>query len=40
MKLEVGRITRAHGLRGEVVVDPITDRPDRFVVGATFDSKL
>lgn len=38
MKLEVGRITKAHGLRGEVVVDPITDRPDRFVAGATFDS--
>ena len=37
MKLEVGRITKAHGLRGEVVVGPITDRPDRFVAGATFE---
>lgn len=40
MKLEVGRISRAHGLRGEVVVDPITDRPDRFAAGAAFDTKL
>lgn len=38
MSLEVGRITRAHGLRGEVVLDPISDRPERFVVGATFES--
>lgn len=38
MKLEVGRVSRAHGLRGEVVVIPITDQPDRFVAGATFDS--
>lgn len=40
MKLEVGRVSRAHGLRGEVVVDPITDQPDRFAVGARFDTKL
>ena len=33
MKLEVGRIARAHGLRGEVVIDPITDHTIR--VGQT-----
>ncbi len=27
----VGRIGRAHGLRGELVVQPETDRPERFV---------
>ncbi len=32
MRLVVGRIVRPHGVRGEVVVDPHTDRPDlRFV---------
>jgi len=40
VKLEVGRISRAHGLRGEVVVDPITDQPGRFEVGARFDTKV
>ncbi len=32
--LEVGRIIKAHGLRGEVVVDLITDRAERRVPGA------
>lgn len=32
MRLVVGRIVRPHGVRGEVVVEPRTDRPDlRFV---------
>lgn len=36
MELVAGRIARAHGLRGEVLVDVRTDRPDvRFAVGAT-----
>ena len=30
----VGRITRAHGLRGEVAVLPLTDNPDRFTAGS------
>jgi 16S rRNA processing protein RimM len=31
-----GRVRRAHGLRGEVVVDPWTDAPaERFAAGAT-----
>jgi len=35
--LTVGRITRAQGVRGEVVVDVRTDDPDaRFVEGAVF----
>jgi 16S rRNA processing protein RimM len=38
VKLEIGRISRAHGLRGEVVVVPVTDQPGRFVPGAEFDS--
>ena len=35
-RLEVGRVGRAHGLRGEVVVTPITNRIERFVAGAQF----
>ncbi|MCL2315952.1 MAG: ribosome maturation factor RimM [Actinomycetia bacterium] len=32
----VGRVLRAHGIRGEVVVEPRTDEPERrFVVGST-----
>ena len=34
MRLEVGRVAKAHGLRGEVVVVPITNQPDRFLPGA------
>jgi 16S rRNA processing protein RimM len=33
-RLEVGRIAKAHGLRGEVVVMPVTNQPGRFDVGA------
>ena len=29
----VGKVTKAHGLRGEVTVLPLTDNPDRFVQG-------
>ncbi len=31
----VGKITKAHGLRGEVVVLVFSDNPDRFVSGAS-----
>lgn len=35
--LEVGRIAKPHGVRGEVVVDPITNIPERrFYAGARF----
>lgn len=33
-RLEVGRVAKAHGLKGEVVVVPVTNRPDRFAAGA------
>lgn len=32
--LEVGRIARAHGIRGEVIVEAISNRPERFVPGS------
>jgi 16S rRNA processing protein RimM len=37
MKVVVARIGKAHGLRGEVTVQVLTDAPhERFVAGATF----
>jgi 16S rRNA processing protein RimM len=33
-RLEVGRVAKAHGLRGEVVVVPITNQAARFEAGA------
>ena len=32
-RLEVGRVAKAHGLRGEVVIMPITNQPARFDAG-------
>lgn len=32
--LEVGRVVRAHGIRGEVVVEAISNRPERFAAGS------
>jgi 16S rRNA processing protein RimM len=37
--LEVGRITKAHGLRGEVVVHLITDRIERVEVGSVLHTE-
>ncbi|MFV0317711.1 MAG: ribosome maturation factor RimM [Microthrixaceae bacterium] len=34
--LEVGRITKAHGLRGEVIVEFTSDRPERREPGVSF----
>jgi 16S rRNA processing protein RimM len=34
LRLEVGRIGRAHGLAGEVNVTPISNRPERFAPGS------
>jgi len=34
LRLEVGRIGRAHGLQGDVHVVPITNRAERFAPGA------
>lgn len=36
--LEIGRISKPHGLRGEVVVDLTTDREERLRPGAVLDS--
>ena len=35
-RIAVGYVRRAHGLRGDVLVRPLSDDPDRFVVGAAF----
>jgi len=32
--LEVGRIAKAHGIRGEVIVDALSNRPGRFSPGS------
>ncbi len=36
--LDVGRVVRAHGLRGEVVVDLWTDRTERLAPGSVLSS--
>jgi 16S rRNA processing protein RimM len=33
-RLEIGRIVKAHGIRGEVVVEAVSNRPERFTPGA------
>ena len=33
-RLEVGRIVKAHGIRGEVVVEAVSNRPERFTPGS------
>lgn len=38
MLLEVGRIVRPHGLKGEVVVDMVSDRPERVAPGSVLQS--
>ena len=38
--LEIGRIGRAHGLRGEVAVTFLADRPERTAPGSTFDARF
>ena len=37
--LEVGKIGRAHGVRGDLYVDLITDRTERLAVGARVHAK-
>ena len=36
--LEVGRVVKPHGIRGEVIVDLLTNRTDRMVAGARFET--
>lgn len=38
--LDVGRIVRPHGLRGEVVVELITDRDERMAPGAGLQAEI
>jgi 16S rRNA processing protein RimM len=38
--LEVGRIAKAHGIKGEVLVDLLTDRVERVAVGSVLSTKL
>ena len=33
-RLEIGRIVKAHGIRGEVVVEAVTNRVERFAAGS------
>jgi 16S rRNA processing protein RimM len=33
-RLEVGRIVKAHGIRGEVIVEAVSNRPERFTAGS------
>jgi 16S rRNA processing protein RimM len=37
--LEVGRIVRSHGLRGEVVVELVTNRAERLEPGSVLDAE-
>ncbi len=39
-QLEVGRIGKAHGIRGEVVVTFVSDRPERHAPGAVLHTDL
>lgn len=40
MELQIGRVIKPHGVRGEVVVDPTTDTPDqRFATGEVLKGK-
>ena len=38
MLLEVGRIIKPHGIRGEVIVDLVTNRPERVAAGSVLSS--
>jgi len=37
-RIAVAYVRRAHGLRGDVLIRPLSDDPDRFVVGAAFQT--
>jgi len=38
--LEIGRVVKVHGLKGEVVVDLVTDRTERLEPGTVLSSRL
>ena len=35
-RISVGYVRRAHGIKGDVIVRPLTDNPDRYAAGAVF----
>ena len=40
MELQIGRVIKPHGVRGEVVVDPTTDTPNqRYAAGQVLKGK-
>ncbi|GAB2755996.1 ribosome maturation factor RimM [Salinifilum aidingensis] len=40
LELAVGRIVKPHGIRGELVVDPLTDSPElRFAAGCALEAR-
>jgi 16S rRNA processing protein RimM len=38
--LEIGRVVKVHGLKGEVVVDLVTDRTERLAPGTVLSSRI
>lgn len=36
-RVVVGRVVKPHGIRGELVVEPLSDLPERFAVGAELE---
>jgi 16S rRNA processing protein RimM len=38
--LEVGRVVKPHGIRGEVIVDLVTNRPERVAAGSVLSSDI
>jgi 16S rRNA processing protein RimM len=38
--LEIGRVVKVHGLKGEVVVDLVTDRTERLAPGTALSTRL
>ena len=40
MELQIGRVIKCHGIKGEVVVDPTTDEPEtRFAIDEVLHGK-
>ena len=37
-RISVGYVRRAHGIKGDVIVRPLTDHPDRYQSGASLES--
>ena len=39
-RLEVGRIVKAHGIRGEVIVEAVSNRRERFTAGSVLSFRM